>query len=344
MDNLISCIIPVYRSKETLQECVKSILASTYSNFEILLILNGVDDGSGQVASELAKVDHRIKVFQSNKKGVSAARNLGIDRANGQFICFCDADDIVSDKWIERLLYSIEKHNSEMACCTHRDVKFDVKGRLSEIKYFYYLSEGLVSRKEYLVEINTPYTDNWGNIANVWSKIFRKSFLQKNNLRFNEEYVFTEDFDFVLKCMLCNPSIFILNENLYDYQHRTFITAMSSYQETVLETYTSNLEKCLEIVNGENYCATERNLIFSMLSSISIGGMVRLCRSDATISDTEIKEKLLKFISNPVLPEIYSSYRANGIQSVEIPTIALSRDVELLFETCRLKSKEKFGG
>ena len=101
MNNLISAIIPVHNNEKTLEKCVNSVLTGTYQNFEILLIENGSDDNSRALSESLSQRDSRISVFES-EKGVSRARNVGIEKAYGDFITFLDADDtLTKDGWLK---------------------------------------------------------------------------------------------------------------------------------------------------------------------------------------------------------------------------------------------------
>lgn len=86
---LISVIVPVYNTEKYLQECLDSVLAQTYANFELLLINDGSKDGSPQICDAYAAKDDRVKVFHQENAGVSAARNKGLDNAKGEYVRYC---------------------------------------------------------------------------------------------------------------------------------------------------------------------------------------------------------------------------------------------------------------
>ena len=92
---MISVIVPVYNVENYIHHCVDSILSQSFSDFELLLIDDGSNDKSGLICDEYARKDSRIKVYHKENGGVSSARNLGIEKANGEWICFIDADDYV---------------------------------------------------------------------------------------------------------------------------------------------------------------------------------------------------------------------------------------------------------
>ena len=101
MMDLISIIVPVYNTEKYLDRCIQSILSQTYTDFELLLIDDGSTDSSGVICDKYAEQDSRVRVFHKENGGVSSARNIGLDNANGVWITFCDSDDWVYPYWLE---------------------------------------------------------------------------------------------------------------------------------------------------------------------------------------------------------------------------------------------------
>ena len=91
----ISVIVPVYNTEKYLHRCIDSILAQTFTDFELLLIDDGSTDNSGTICDEYATKDSRVRVFHKKNGGVSSARNLGVDNAKGEWVTFVDSDDCV---------------------------------------------------------------------------------------------------------------------------------------------------------------------------------------------------------------------------------------------------------
>ena len=110
----ISLIIPVYNSEQFLPSCIDSLLSQSYSNLEILLIDDGSTDNSLSICREYASKDERIKVIHQENRGASAARNTGLDNATGEYIMFCDSDDIVSDMWVQRMVFALSDNETIM--------------------------------------------------------------------------------------------------------------------------------------------------------------------------------------------------------------------------------------
>lgn len=115
----ISVIVPVYQVKEYLPECVASLCAQTYSDFEILLIDDGSRDGSEKLCEELSEQDQRIRVYHFENGGLSAARNRGIELAEGDWLAFVDADDVVNCRFLEKLYQLAEQYEAQIAVCEY---------------------------------------------------------------------------------------------------------------------------------------------------------------------------------------------------------------------------------
>ena len=97
---LLSIIVPVYNTEKTIRQCVDSILSQEYNDFELLLIDDGSKDASPAICDEYARQDDRVRVFHKENGGVSSARNLGIDNAQGEWITFVDADDYITSNYL----------------------------------------------------------------------------------------------------------------------------------------------------------------------------------------------------------------------------------------------------
>lgn len=150
---LISIIVPVYQVRDYVGECVESIQQQTYTNLEILLVDDGSTDGSGEVCDEYARKDERIRVIHQENKGLSGARNAGLDNVHGEYIAFVDSDDLVLTNYVEKLYGLIMKYEADIAACAY------VKGTTEEL-------QGI--RKKYVV------FDDAGEICMSSEKMLRQ--------------------------------------------------------------------------------------------------------------------------------------------------------------------------
>lgn len=113
----ISIIVPVYNVEDYLKRCIDSLISQTYSNIEIILVDDGATDNSGKICDEYEEKDERIKVIHKKNGGLSDARNVGLDKSMGDYVCFVDSDDYIEKDMIENLYNIIEKDNSDISCC-----------------------------------------------------------------------------------------------------------------------------------------------------------------------------------------------------------------------------------
>ena len=110
----ISVIVPVYNVENYIEKCIESILSQTYTDFELLLINDGSSDKSGSICDAYVNKDERIRVFHKKNEGVSIARNLGIKRSLGEWICFVDSDDWVENLYLEKFVENKELDEDTM--------------------------------------------------------------------------------------------------------------------------------------------------------------------------------------------------------------------------------------
>ena len=117
MEPLVSVIIPVYNAEKCLSECIKTVLAQTYMNIEVLLIDDGSTDNSFEVCKGFERSDKRVHVIHQKNAGVSSARNTGLENAHGRYVAFIDSDDIVYAKYVQILVNDMG--HSILAICAY---------------------------------------------------------------------------------------------------------------------------------------------------------------------------------------------------------------------------------
>ena len=117
MNCTISIIVPVYNAEKYLHRCVDSILAQTFTDFELLLINDGSKDNSGKICDEYAAKDPRVRVFHKENGGVSSARNMGLDNAKGEWVTFVDSDDWLVHNIYEKMLHKLVEENADLCLC-----------------------------------------------------------------------------------------------------------------------------------------------------------------------------------------------------------------------------------
>ncbi len=124
MKPLISVIVPVYRAEDYIEECINSISNQTYKNIEIILVNDGSPDKSGEICRKLKQADSRISVFDKENGGAASARNLGVQKASGEYIAFIDSDDIISPRYLEFLFDNLVRYDAEVSCCDYFETHY----------------------------------------------------------------------------------------------------------------------------------------------------------------------------------------------------------------------------
>ena len=122
MSELVSVIIPVYNVKPYLARCLSSIVGQSCRNLEILVIDDGSTDGSSEICDRFAAEDDRIRVFHTENRGLSAARNLGLEHSKGACIVFVDSDDYLEEGAVPKILSWIDSTDADVAFLLSRKV------------------------------------------------------------------------------------------------------------------------------------------------------------------------------------------------------------------------------
>lgn len=214
----VSVIVPIYNVEKYIGKCILSIIEQTYKNIEIILVDDGSLDDSGNIADEYATRDNRIKVLHKTNAGVSAARNSGLDAATGDFVCFSDGDDYVMPNYVEHLL--------KLCLTYHADVAYTVD------MYTTFHNEHIANNQ---VKVITP-EDATENILcykipiGVYSKLFNREFLVKNNIRFLEDVYIGEGFNFNTACFQRANKVVMSNERIYFYRRDNEASAMTKFK------------------------------------------------------------------------------------------------------------------
>ena len=200
-----SIIVPVYNAEQWLERCVDSIVAQTYTDWELLLVDDGSTDRSGTICDRYAASDPRIQAIHKPNGGVSSARNLGLDHAQGEWITFADADDFTYPCWLEN--YDVE-HNAE----------FDLICQGFELPNPY-LSLSKTNFAEFETDIKESLLQLFAQrlLGYLWVKAFKLSIIQKNSIRFNENYNLLEDEDFLLSYAIYSKKAIGVNRIGYYY-------------------------------------------------------------------------------------------------------------------------------
>ena len=215
MNVKISVIIPVFNNDSYLDTCITSVLKQTYQNFEIICINDNSTDRSSEILKKYAEKDKRIKILNNTKNmGPGHSRNKGIDNAKGKYIFFLDSDDWI-DKTALKLLYNqCEKDKLDLIMFKYI-VYYDDKKDFGYEKYYdmHYMNK---FSKKVFNHLDLNPNEVFRLPIGPCNKLYNKSFLDNNNIRFPNENVIQEDNPFFFKAITLAKRISILNEYLYN--------------------------------------------------------------------------------------------------------------------------------
>lgn len=204
---LVSVIIPVYNVAPYLREALDSVVQQTYSNLEILIVDDGSTDGSGEICEEY-RSDDRVQVIHQENRGLSAARNTGLDRAAGEYIAFLDSDDAWRPDFIEKMLEAVE--NADIVVCRYEVHQLRLNSMWKKIEPL--AEKGFYGREEALRAL----ADGTINVS-VWNKLYRSKLWKE--IRFPEGYNY-EDIDTTYRIFTLCGKICFLDQPLYLHRKR----------------------------------------------------------------------------------------------------------------------------
>lgn len=270
MNPQISIIIPCYNSVKYLERCINSVKAQTYSNFEVIVVDDGSVDNTYEILNELTRMDNRFCVHRQVNKGVSAARNYGLDHARGQYIAFVDSDDWVEENWLSVLVGGFKACNVDMVGC-NMTYRTEYCSKKEETKYAYEEINGTENALKYLFIHPLTWESDILGRPFVWNKLYKKSIIDQYGVRFDENTGIGEDYkfnyDYIKRC----KKIMFNKEACYNYlQHpnntmefirkkRSFSPKMQSWPKVFHDMYNDiytcypEIAKCCESITVRLY-------------------------------------------------------------------------------------------
>lgn len=259
MKRKYSIIVPVYNVEKYINECLSSLINQTYKNIEIVVINDGSSDNSLSLIEEYSRIDDRIRVIDQKNMGLGYTRNVGIDNAVGDYILFVDSDDYISLNTCEEI---------EAVLSYNNEVDIIVLGRYRFADEVY--MQDPISKGKTCFETGESYllhcVKNECFTASSCNKVFNRSFLEKNELRFDTGVLY-EDLLFVFKALICSSSLIVMDSPYYYYRWNrkdSIINTIKEKDKDVL--YTVNMMEKFLVQKNKIYLkenALYKELIFT---------------------------------------------------------------------------------
>lgn len=233
-----SVIIPVYNAKGTLRRCLDSLVGQQFSNYELLLINDGSTDGSDTICREYANTYSCVRYFAKENGGVSSARNLGLEQAEGEYILFVDSDDYVSADYFASLSSALKNDTADLLMFGYSNFG-GVSTEWDTGEFYEDAETGVAERAASAVR---QYL-----FSSLWSKAFKRQIIERGNIRFADDLAIGEDLAFIFSYAMHIRSIASISDKLYNVD--------VSYGNSLSRKTRSYLTEQLMEVNRRMYAA-----------------------------------------------------------------------------------------
>lgn len=201
---LVSVIVPVYNVETFLDHCIESIVGQTYSNIEIILVDDGSTDSSGMRCEQWKEKDSRVVVCHQENQGLSAARNTGIDIAKGDYLCFIDSDDFVTNNYIESFVKELEVTGADFVLCDIISSKLaDSAMEIDENK--------ILTPEDCRYWLTNPISREYVLMVVAWNKLYKRSLFE--SYRFPEGKLHEDEFMINYMIYHVSKAAYISNAN-----------------------------------------------------------------------------------------------------------------------------------
>ena len=222
---MISIIIPVYNAERHLHQCIESVIAQSFKDWETILVNDGSKDGSLAICQEYASKDSRIKVIDKPNGGPSSARNKGLDEAQGEYVYFMDADDWIEKNFLEVFFNENENSYDIIFQGFVREFPDD---RVEE-SFAMDADTSVMSKEEIICRLYKEHVYGW-----AWCKLFRREIIEKHHIRFDESLRLWEDELFTSEFLRYAENVRTVNNHLYHYIY---------YPDSLMQTNNTYLKR-----------------------------------------------------------------------------------------------------
>lgn len=290
---MVDIIIPVYNVSLYLQKCLDSVLRQTYKDIHIIIVDDGSTDGSSSICDEYSQYDNVTIIHQKNG-GLSAARNAGLEKSNGDFVMFIDSDDWIESNTVEILLKVLEQNDGDIACSRfffeYENKTICTSPQKGEIKIF----NQVEALKEVLAKRSIGYA--------AWGKIYKRSLFDDINFPVGKIH---EDIPVTPKLFLKCNRIVTTDMALFHYRQQEGSLSRGLYKKTHYDLYQFSVSNHY-LVNiypslNDAYYASHYTACKDLLTLFKTKELKKEFASDYALYFNEIKNNVVDILRNNIL-------------------------------------------
>lgn len=299
----VSIIIPVYNTEQYLRQCLDSVINQTFKNIEVIIINDGSTDGSLNIINEYKENYSYIKVINQTNKGYSKVRNVGLKIASGDYIGFVDSDDFIEKNMFEKLVNKAIDTNADIVSCNYYMIY--KKGKKE-------ISIALNNTPQIKILAQSQFSFTGAEIllldeAFVWNRIYKRDFLEKNNIQFDENICFMEDTLFHRIALICSEKVVYIRDILYFYRikRKGAQTTFTDYRN--FSTFVIS-DKLFSLINNKRFVNVLPWMRYLMIGLLCLG-YERIENKYKKKYFIKIYKYLKKYDMKENIKDIFSIYR-----------------------------------
>ena len=303
MKSLVSIIVPVYNGKKDIENCIEILLNQTYRPIEIIMVDDGSSDGSAELLDEMAREHDIVRVIHQKNSGVSSARNHGIRESRGEYIIFCDVDDIPDETEVEDNIALADRYSSDivMFCFRYNILSENRIENKSVSKLF------IGNREEFFRDMFSEVVEK--EIINApWAKLIKRDFLIDNNIFFEEGNPIYEDLLFATEIIKYMDRVIVNPCEYYTYMIFESGTALTKYYpdfiDSVSKSYVNQKEFCNNFPDNEE----QLNIVKRRYQAL-VRTYLKQIVSIIDFSNDEKEDKILSVCNNSTVTEAFSDHK-----------------------------------
>lgn len=309
----VSIIIPLYNSEKYIEKTLESVFAQDYENIEVIIVDDGSTDNSGAIAEAFAKKDGRAAYYKTENGGPGKARNFGLEKATGDYIGFCDGDDIIKPDMYKTLVEYLEKAEADIALCdifSERDntcfgFPWDDGKRFYGEEIYSQLMAAMIGNPS----DNSKENPLWGSVVRC---LFKRDVIEKNKLRLPTDIHFAEDLVFTLSYLKESSGAVICAEPFYYYvcNQGSIMNSFFSYKKDMFRARRTLVEYIENIIKALP-CSDELRARLTVTERCYYQECVgNACRKAEGRTDTDVKAELKEILYDADVKEAFKSFDA----------------------------------